>query len=262
MEVSQAVLEARRRLKERMGSGVVQVGGKGSMRRKTKYKPVDSRTNNNDKLDLILKKVGVSDFGDVEEIYIFFNNSSYLEFRRPKFLGSVKHCTFIVTGESISRSVDMSSVFKGFRSPNPDSMPLNSDILEKIRDRGLHVQLDDYRNSIMGEKRKNSRRKSSNKRNSDSSDSSDSCNEGVSMFKKVRPDDEKRLENKDRRKGGHMNKGGLTNGSGKEKERSMGKEYGNDKREDNFNTQSADEDDVISDFIPEAVDDFEAFAKE
>lgn len=264
MQVSAAVLEARKRLKERMGSGSVQVGGKGSMRRKIKQKVPESKTDNSDKLDLVLKKIGVSDFGDVEELYIFFNNSDYCEFRRPKFYGSVKHSTFIISGECLTRKIDMSSVFKGFQ-PNTENVSLGKDVIGKLRE-GAFKDLIKDSDSVDSEKKHGSSVDKFSRKFNDSSNTSNSndvASDEDSSFKRKELGNEKKKK-KDKKKEKKKGKGILLDEK-KIKESDVDPtelEKENEKRTDGLKDVSLDKCDIDSgNFVPE-VDDFEEYAKD
>jgi len=104
-EVPAEVLEARRKLREKMGEGA-QIGGKGSMRRKSK--PIPKSAHNDDKkVTEITKKAGLQEIGQVEEANIIMNDGSVVQFSNPKVRGLLPANAFVLHGNTTQKNVNM-----------------------------------------------------------------------------------------------------------------------------------------------------------
>jgi len=90
------VEEARRKLREKMGTGA-QVGGKGSMRRKSKPIP-KANFNDERKVGEIAKKGGLQDIGGIDEANIIFTDGQVTQLTQPKVRGSLQANSWVITG--------------------------------------------------------------------------------------------------------------------------------------------------------------------
>jgi len=97
MDVSPAILAAREKLKARFND--TRTGGKGSSRRKKCVVHVNG-ANADKKLQGYLKRIGAQQIDDIQEVFMFLEDSSVLHFNTPKFYGSVPTNTFAVIGKS------------------------------------------------------------------------------------------------------------------------------------------------------------------
>ncbi|CRH03893.1 basic transcription factor 3b, putative [Plasmodium relictum] len=127
-KISPEILAARAKLKEKMGGSQRQIGGKGSARRKIK-KIHKNSISNEKKISLILKKIGASYFGDVDEISIYRTDDTYLEFKKPKLSASLPSNTYIVTGKFTEQKIDINKIFEGLKG----NKNLDMNLLEKIK---------------------------------------------------------------------------------------------------------------------------------
>ncbi|XP_073760929.1 transcription factor BTF3-like isoform X2 [Callorhinus ursinus] len=81
----------------------VHIGGKGTARRKK----VVHRTATADdkKLQFSLKKLGVSNISDTEEVNMFTNQGTVLHFNNPKVQASLAGNTFTITGHAETKQL-------------------------------------------------------------------------------------------------------------------------------------------------------------
>ncbi|CAI7722888.1 transcription factor BTF3, putative [Plasmodium vivax] len=127
-KISPEILAARAKLKEKMGGNLRQIGGKGSARRKIKKVHKNSMSNEK-KINLILKKIGASYFGDVDEICVYKAGDTYMEFKRPKLSASLQSNTYVVTGKFTEQKIDINKIFEGLKG----NKNVDMNLLEKIK---------------------------------------------------------------------------------------------------------------------------------
>ncbi|GAW82973.1 basic transcription factor 3b [Plasmodium gonderi] len=127
-KISPEILAARAKLKEKMGGNLRQIGGKGSARRKIKKVHKNSMSNEK-KINLILKKIGASYFGDVDEICIYKAGDTYMEFKKPKLSASLQSNTYVVTGKFTEQKIDINKIFEGLKG----NKNVDMNLLEKIK---------------------------------------------------------------------------------------------------------------------------------
>eukprot|EP00999_Lentomonas_sp_LEN2_P001280 NODE_2301_length_601_cov_65.145570_g2251_i0.p1 GENE.NODE_2301_length_601_cov_65.145570_g2251_i0~~NODE_2301_length_601_cov_65.145570_g2251_i0.p1 ORF type:complete len:161 (-),score=50.76 NODE_2301_length_601_cov_65.145570_g2251_i0:47-529(-) len=82
----------------------VRTGGKGSMRRKKKA-PHKTNAADDKKLQASLKKLGVAPIGEIEEVNLFMENQTVLQFNKPKVQASIPSNTYVVTGNPVTKDV-------------------------------------------------------------------------------------------------------------------------------------------------------------
>ncbi|ANQ10438.1 Nascent polypeptide-associated complex subunit beta [Plasmodium coatneyi] len=127
-KISPEILAARAKLKEKMGGNLRQIGGKGSARRKIKKVHKNSMSNEK-KINLILKKIGASYFGDVDEICVYKAGDTYMEFKKPKLSASLQSNTYVVTGKFTEQKIDINKIFEGLKG----NKNVDMNLLEKIK---------------------------------------------------------------------------------------------------------------------------------
>ncbi|KJP89758.1 hypothetical protein AK88_00466 [Plasmodium fragile] len=127
-KISPEILAARAKLKEKMGGNLRQIGGKGSARRKIKKVHKNSMSNEK-KINLILKKIGASYFGDVDEICVYRAGDTYMEFKKPKLSASLQSNTYVVTGKFTEQKIDINKIFEGLKG----NKNVDMNLLEKIK---------------------------------------------------------------------------------------------------------------------------------
>ena len=76
----------------------VRTGGKGSVRRKSKAVHKSGAVEDK-KLTATLKKLNVTNIGDVEEVNFFRDDNTVLQFRSPKVDANIQQQTFVVKGK-------------------------------------------------------------------------------------------------------------------------------------------------------------------
>ncbi|EUD64363.1 nascent polypeptide-associated complex subunit beta [Plasmodium inui San Antonio 1] len=127
-KISPEILAARAKLKEKMGGNLRQIGGKGSARRKIKKVHKNSMSNEK-KINLILKKIGASYFGEVDEICVYKAGDTYMEFKKPKLSASLQSNTYVVTGKFTEQKIDINKIFEGLKG----NKNVDMNLLEKIK---------------------------------------------------------------------------------------------------------------------------------
>merc|ERR1712169_18985 len=95
-EISEEILEARRRLAEKSGDNA-RLGGTGSMRRKKKAQHKVAVADDK-KLSLALRKMNVNPLPDVEEANLFKDDNTVIHFQRPHIRASIKDNVFVIAG--------------------------------------------------------------------------------------------------------------------------------------------------------------------
>lgn len=96
-DVTPEILAARARLRERFGQNPQQLGGKGTARRKTK-KVHKSVVVDDKKLQLTLKRLGVSTIYGIEEVLMIQTDGKALQFLTPKVQAAPAANTYVVSG--------------------------------------------------------------------------------------------------------------------------------------------------------------------
>ncbi|KEP66554.1 UNVERIFIED_CONTAM: NAC domain-containing protein [Hammondia hammondi] len=96
-ELTPEILAARAKLRERFGQASQQLGGKGTARRKTK-KAHKSVVVDDKKLQLTLKRLGVSTIYGIEEVLMIQDNGKALQFLTPKVQAAPAANTYVVSG--------------------------------------------------------------------------------------------------------------------------------------------------------------------
>lgn len=98
-ELTPEILAARAKLRERFGQSSQQLGGKGTARRKTK-KVHKSVVVDDKKLQLTLKRLGVSTIYGIEEVLMIQDNGKALQFLTPKVQAAPAANTYVISGHS------------------------------------------------------------------------------------------------------------------------------------------------------------------
>merc|ERR1712195_249109 len=101
-EVNQEVLDARAKLAARFGK--VQVGGKGSQRR-TKKVVHHQEVNEDKKLKSTIKKFGMQQLQDIDEVNMFKDDHTVIHFKKPQTSFSVRENLLVVTGTPETRGI-------------------------------------------------------------------------------------------------------------------------------------------------------------
>ena len=103
------ILAARQRMITRRfgGHATVQVGGKGTFRRKHKAAR-KTATSYDRKLSSALKKLGVTDIPEIEEVNLFTADSKVIHFQHPK-VQAIAASIYVVSGSCVTRPVAGSS---------------------------------------------------------------------------------------------------------------------------------------------------------
>ena len=102
-ETNPEILAARAKLAAKFG--VVQTGGKGSTRRKTRVTHKGSAADDK-KLQGYLKRIGAQPIGGVDEVSMFHENGNVTVFTNPKFQAAMAANTFAVSGDNVTRPIE------------------------------------------------------------------------------------------------------------------------------------------------------------
>jgi len=102
MDASAEVLAARAKLAAKFGK--TRTGGKGSVRRKKK---ASHKTNTNDdkRLQSVLKRLGVNNIPAIEEVNLFQENGEIIHFVNPKVQASIAANTYCISGHAETKQL-------------------------------------------------------------------------------------------------------------------------------------------------------------
>merc|ERR1719450_454208 len=100
--MDQEVLDARAKLAARFGN--TQIGGKGSQRR-TKKVVHHQEVNEDKKLKSTIKKFGMQQLQDIDEVNMFKDDNTVIHFRKPQTSFSVRENLLVVSGAPETKSL-------------------------------------------------------------------------------------------------------------------------------------------------------------
>eukprot|EP01065_Artemidia_motanka_P035380 TRINITY_DN432_c0_g1_i2.p3 TRINITY_DN432_c0_g1~~TRINITY_DN432_c0_g1_i2.p3 ORF type:complete len:126 (+),score=48.32 TRINITY_DN432_c0_g1_i2:67-444(+) len=83
-------------------AAVVRSSGGVRRRHKAARRPVSAEDS---KLQQNLKKLGVSQIGDIEEVNLIMDNGTVIQFQAPKVQASVQSNTFVISGNSETKDL-------------------------------------------------------------------------------------------------------------------------------------------------------------
>lgn len=101
MEASPAVDKEKLAKLQRMAAGV-RVGGKGSVRRKKKAVHKAAPTDDK-RLQVTLKRLQLSQLPGIEEVNIFKDNGSVINFQNPKVQAQISANTYVISGTAVTK---------------------------------------------------------------------------------------------------------------------------------------------------------------
>merc|ERR1712032_1278746 len=96
-------LKARQKLKKRFGKKA-RIGGKGSVRRKTKRR-THSSSSDDKRLQNTLKRLGVNNIPAIEEVNLFKDNGTVIHFSNPKVQASIGANTYVISGRAENKKL-------------------------------------------------------------------------------------------------------------------------------------------------------------
>ena len=102
MDASQEILAARAKLAAKFGNS--RTGGKGSVRRKRKTTH-KSTTNDDKKLQSVLKRLGVNQIPAIEEVNMFKEDNSIIHFVNPRVSASIASNTYCIQGTAENKQI-------------------------------------------------------------------------------------------------------------------------------------------------------------
>ncbi|VWU49211.1 basic transcription factor 3b, putative [Hepatocystis sp. ex Piliocolobus tephrosceles] len=145
-KISPEILAARAKLKEKMGGNLRQIGGKGSARRTIK-KVHKNSISNEKKITLTLKKLSATHFNDVDEIILYKDDNTFLEFTKPKLAVALQSNCYIITGKFTDKKLDLNKLFNEMKG----SGKLNLQALEQL-EKVTRLQNSENADDLSGQK--------------------------------------------------------------------------------------------------------------
>mmetsp|Transcript_1181 Transcript_1181/g.3328 ORF Transcript_1181/g.3328 Transcript_1181/m.3328 type:complete len:205 (+) Transcript_1181:53-667(+) len=88
---------------KKMGEGV-RTGGKGSVRRKRKVTHKNA-PNDDKRLQSTIKRLGLNQIPGIEEVNLFKDNGTVVNFQNPKVQASIAANTYVITGASTTKNL-------------------------------------------------------------------------------------------------------------------------------------------------------------
>ena len=102
--MDQEVKDARAKLAAKFGTPT-QIGGKGTQRRKHKVVHSTQQAGEDKKLKSAIKKFGVQQLSDIDEVNMFKDDNTVIHFRKPHIQFSVKENLLVVTGNQETKQL-------------------------------------------------------------------------------------------------------------------------------------------------------------
>lgn len=122
---------------QRMAAGV-RVGGKGSVRRKKKAVHKAAPTDDK-RLQTTLKRLQLSQLPGIEEVNIFKDNGSVINFQSPKVQAQISANTYVISGTGITKSLQemLPSIVNQLGA---DNMPQMKSLMDQLGAAGIGNQ--------------------------------------------------------------------------------------------------------------------------
>lgn len=122
---------------QRMAAGV-RVGGKGSVRRKKKAVHKAAPTDDK-RLQTTLKRLQLNQLPGIEEVNIFRDNGSVINFKNPKVQAHISANTYVVSGQAVTNSLQdmLPSIVNQLGA---DNMPQMKSLMDQLGAAGLGGQ--------------------------------------------------------------------------------------------------------------------------
>lgn len=122
---------------QRMAAGV-RVGGKGSVRRKKKAVHKAAPTDDK-RLQTTLKRLQLSQLPGIEEVNIFRDNGSVINFQNPKVQAQISANTYVISGDAVTKSLQdmLPSIVNQLGA---DNMPQMKSLMDQLGTAGLGAQ--------------------------------------------------------------------------------------------------------------------------
>lgn len=122
---------------QRMAAGV-RVGGKGSVRRKKKAVHKAAPTDDK-RLQSTLKRLQLSQLPGIEEVNIFKDNGSVINFQNPKVQAQISANTYVISGTAATKSLQdmLPSIVNQLGT---DNMPQMKTLMDQLGAAGLGGQ--------------------------------------------------------------------------------------------------------------------------
>jgi hypothetical protein len=99
----QEILEARKKMAEKFGN--MQIGGKGTQRRKKEAKVRGNKVEADKKIQAIAKKSGARKLGEISEINIFKDDNNVVQIKKPTLEYSLKEKVSFVSGVAETKTI-------------------------------------------------------------------------------------------------------------------------------------------------------------
>lgn len=122
---------------QRMAAGV-RVGGKGSVRRKKKAVHKAAPTDDK-RLQTTLKRLQLSQLPGIEEVNIFKDNGSVINFQNPKVQAQISANTYVISGAAVTKPLQemLPSIVNQLGA---DNMPQMKSLMDQLGAAGLAAQ--------------------------------------------------------------------------------------------------------------------------
>lgn len=122
---------------QRMAAGV-RVGGKGSVRRKKKAVHKAAPTDDK-RLQSTLKRLQLSHLPGIEEVNIFKDNGSVINFKNPKVQAQISANTYVISGSAVTKSLQdmLPSIVNQLGT---DNMPQMKTLMDQLGAAGMTGQ--------------------------------------------------------------------------------------------------------------------------
>lgn len=122
---------------QRMAAGV-RVGGKGSVRRKKKAVHKAAPTDDK-RLQSTLKRLQLSHLPGIEEVNIFKDNGSVINFKNPKVQAQISANTYVISGSAVTKSLQdmLPSIVNQLGT---DNMPQMKSLMDQLGAAGMTGQ--------------------------------------------------------------------------------------------------------------------------
>lgn len=113
-EVTPEMLEAREKLRARMGVSGTQTGGKGTMRRKVKK--TNKFVGDDKRLQYTLRSVGAANIPGIEEVQMIKDDGHVLTFHNPKVQAAPNANTYVISGVPEEKEISIPELLQHLSS--------------------------------------------------------------------------------------------------------------------------------------------------
>lgn len=141
METNAEILAARAKLAEKMGKSGATIGGKGSQRRKVKAKHTGGGMDDK-KLQGQLKRLGVNQIPGIEEVNMFKDDNTVINFTNPKVQANIAANTYVISGGNETKPISELTP-QLLQQMGPEGMMKLARLAEQMQKAGGGAKADD-----------------------------------------------------------------------------------------------------------------------